>query len=154
MMTYSFQEGGKSLDDVDGVFSLGPSIDIPLFDWGQRRAALHAREDELSAALLAYREAILEGIAETETALALVESLRQRVTQEQITVAALEQGEASMQASVRLGLADGLARADFTIALLRAKLQLAQAQEVHSLAFITLYKALGGAPLPAPKAAQ
>ena len=154
MMTYSFQEGGKSFEDVDGVFSFGPSIDIPLFDWGQRRAALHAREDELSAALLAYRQAILEGIAETENALALVELLRLRVVQEHITIAALEQGDVSIQASLRLGLADGITRADFAIALLQAKLQMAQVQEAHSLAFITLYKALGGAPLPAPGIAR
>ena len=148
MMTYSFQQSGKRLPDVDGVFSLGPSIDIPLFDWGQRRAVLHAREDELAASLLAYRQAIVEGIAETEVALAQVELLRQRVVQEHITVAALEQGDVGMQASVRLGLADGIALADFSVVLLKAKLQLAQGQEAHCLAFITLYKALGGAPLP------
>lgn len=149
MVTYSFQQGGVTRD-VDGIFSFGPSIDIPLFDWGQRRAALHAREDELSAALLAYREAILEGISETENALAQVELLRLRVAQEHITVAALERSDASMQASIRLGLADGITQADFAITLLQAKLQMAQVQEAHSQAFITLYKALGGAPLPAP----
>lgn len=154
MMTYSFQVSGKNLGRANGIFSIGPNIDIPLFDWGQRRAALHAREDELSAALLAYREAILEGIAETENALALLELLRGRVAQEQITIAALAQGDVSMQASVRLGIADGIARADFAIALLQAKLQLAQAQEAHNLAFIKLYKTLGGAPLPVLDIAQ
>ncbi|QBB71539.1 efflux transporter outer membrane subunit [Pseudolysobacter antarcticus] len=154
LLTYSFIEGGKHVGDVDGIFSIGPSIDIPLFDWGQRRAALHAREDELAASLLAYRQAILEGIAETENALALNERLRQRVAQEQITIAALEQSDASMQAALRLGLADGINRADSASALLQAKLQLSQAQEAHSLAFILLYKALGGAPLPAPDAEQ
>lgn len=152
LLTYSFKEGGKHVGDVDGIFSIGPSIDIPLFDWGQRRAALHAREDELAASLLAYRQAILEGIAETENALALNERLRQRVAQEQITITALEQGDASMQTALRLGLADGISHADSANALLQAKLQLAHAQEAHSLAFILLYKALGGAPLPAPDA--
>ena len=154
LLTYSFSESGKRVGDVDGIFSVGPSIDIPLFDWGQRRAALHAREDELSAAVLAYRQSVLEGIAETETALALVARLRLRTMQEQTTIAALEQGDASIQAALRLGLADGIARADSSTALLQAKLQLVQTQEAHSIAFILLYKALGGAPLPTPDATQ
>jgi multidrug efflux system outer membrane protein len=154
LLTYSFIEGGKHAGDVDGIFSLGPSIDIPLFDWGQRRATLHAREDELAASLLAYRQAILEGIAETETALALNEQLRQRVAQEQITIAALEQVDVSTQVALRLGLTDGISHADSASAVLQAKLQLAQAQEAHSLAFILLYKALGGAPLPVPEVEQ
>ncbi len=154
LLTYSFIEGGKHVGDIDGIFSLGPSIDIPLFDWGQRRATLHAREDELAASLLAYRQAILEGIAETENALALNEQLHQRVAQEQITISALEQADASTQVALRLGLADGINHADSASALLQAKLQLAQTQEAHSLAFILLYKALGGAPLPAPDAEQ
>lgn len=154
LLTYSFPESGKRVGDVEGIFSLGPSIDIPLFDWGQRRATWHAREDELSATILAYRQAILEGIAETENALALVETLRLRVAQEHLAIVALEQADTRMQALLRLGLVDQIAHADFAISLLQAKLQLTQAQEAHNLAFITLYKALGGAPMPTLGVAQ
>jgi outer membrane protein TolC len=48
----------------------------------------------------------------------------------------------------RVGLADDIDRQASTIALLRAELESAQAEEARNLAFIALYKAFGGAPLP------
>ena len=53
----------------DSSPSIGPYIDIPLWDWGQRRARFHADEKQLDAALLGYRKAVLEGVSEVEGAL-------------------------------------------------------------------------------------
>ncbi|MBS0463901.1 MAG: TolC family protein, partial [Proteobacteria bacterium] len=50
--------------------SLGPMIDIPLFDWGARHDVVKARDAQLQAAVLGYRHAVLEGVAEAESALA------------------------------------------------------------------------------------
>src|SRR6185437_13127227 len=43
-------KGHTRLGDVNNSFAIGPIINIPLFDWGQRRAVRDAREDELQAA--------------------------------------------------------------------------------------------------------
>ena len=42
---------------------------LPLLDWGLRRAVAGAREAELAAAILGYRQVVLEAVEETENAL-------------------------------------------------------------------------------------
>src|SRR5690348_9473219 len=49
-------KGQTQLGDVNNTFAIGPIISIPLFDWGQRRAVRDARDDQLQAALVAYRQ--------------------------------------------------------------------------------------------------
>src|SRR5690348_12938660 len=60
-------KGHTRLGDVNNSFAIGPIISIPLFDWGQRRAVRDARDDQLQAALVAYRQAVLKGAAEVES---------------------------------------------------------------------------------------
>ncbi|MES2405047.1 MAG: RND transporter, partial [Pseudomonadota bacterium] len=52
-----------------------------------------------------------------------------------------------------LGQADGLQRADAQLALTESEFDREQARLAHGLAYVALYKALGGAPLPANDAA-
>jgi outer membrane protein TolC len=47
-----------------------------------------------------------------------------------------------------LGQADGLQLADAKLALTESRLDREQARLAHGLAYVALYKALGGAPLP------
>ncbi|GAA4336057.1 efflux transporter outer membrane subunit [Pigmentiphaga soli] len=137
----------------DKAPAVGPVIDIPLWDWGLRRAQARAGEQDLDTALTGYRKAVLDGVAETEDALAALARQGERA-------AALEEVRRTLDGRLQahrtlagLGLAsefDGLAgrRAD-----LQAQADLATAQAAQALAFVALYKALGGAPLPAPEAA-
>ena len=149
-LTYAAKVIGHSrLSDADGIVSFGPAIDMPLFDWGMRKAVEEARHAELSASVLAYRQAVLQGVAETETALATLEHQRERSTALAAALAALEQADRATATLRRLGMADGLDRAESTAALLQAQLESAQQQQERDVAFIALYKALGGAPLPA-----
>jgi NodT family efflux transporter outer membrane factor (OMF) lipoprotein len=149
MLTYSLQENGAGAGSLHRVLSVGPGVDLPLFDWGQRQALLRARDDELSAAVLAYRQSVLEGVAEAQSALAQLEWTRQRLDQARLAVSVRAHAQSGAQAAVRLGLADGVELADAQAAWLETRLALNQAQEAHALAFVTLYKALGGAALPA-----
>jgi NodT family efflux transporter outer membrane factor (OMF) lipoprotein len=141
--------GHTRLSDADGIVTVGPAIDIPLFDWGARRAVLDARDAELSASLLAYRQAVLEGVAEVETAMATLERQRERLVALQRGRADLERGDAASATLHRVGLSDGLDRAASSTALLQAGLEMVQAEQERNTAFVALYKALGGAPLPA-----
>ncbi len=149
MLTYSLQENGAGAGSLHRVLSVGPGIDLPLFDWGQRQALLHARDDELSAAVLAYRQSVLDGVAEAQSALAQLEWTRQQLDQVRQAVSARVHAQSGARAAARLGLADGVDLADADTAVLESRLALNQAREAHALAFVTLYKALGGAPLPA-----
>jgi len=134
----------------NGIASVGPVIDIPLFDWGMRLAATHAKTHELKASVLAYRQAVLQGVAEVETALGSLQQQRRREQQDTLAWQALQRADQAVQARVGLRLGSALDRAESRIAADQAALELADARAAHSLAYVALFKALGGAPLPAP----
>jgi NodT family efflux transporter outer membrane factor (OMF) lipoprotein len=140
--------GHTKLADADSTVAIGPLIDIPIFDWGARRAVVDARDAALQAAVIGYRKAVLEGVAEVETDLATLAGAREGVAALGRAAAALESAEASAATLGRVGLADDVDRAAATSARLRAELDEADAENARNLAFIALYKSLGGAPLP------
>lgn len=135
----------------NGIASLGPVIDIPLFDWGMRLAATHAKAHELKASVLAYRQAVLQGVAEVETALGSLQQQRQREQQDTLAWRALQRADQAVQARVGLQLGSPLDRAESQVAADQAALELADARAARSLAYVALFKALGGAPLPMPE---
>ena len=132
----------------NSIVSLGPEITIPLFDWGIRLAAKHAKDHELKASVLAYRQAVLKGVTEVETALGSVQQQQQREQQSLLALQALQRADRATQTRVRLQLGSPLDLAESRIVTDQAALELADARAGHSLAFVALFKALGGASLP------
>ncbi|MEO7050920.1 MAG: TolC family protein [Rhodanobacter sp.] len=130
------------------IVSLGPDINIPLFDWGIRLAAKHASDHELKASVLAYQQAVLQGVAEVESALGSLQQQQQREQQDALAWHALARVDHAVQERQRLQLAGPLDRTDSQIAAAQAAIELADARAGHSLAYVALFKALGGAPLP------
>jgi outer membrane protein, multidrug efflux system len=133
-----------------GILSVGPVIDIPLFDWGQRLAAAHAKDHELRAAVFAYRQAVLQGVAEAEVAMSDLEQLRGREQALRQAAEASRGGFDAARKRAELGLGSALDVQDSLIENRRVELELAGAIAARDLAYVTLYKALGGAPMPAP----
>ncbi|MDQ8951755.1 TolC family protein [Acinetobacter rudis] len=127
----------------------GPVIDIPLWDWGQRRNEKHAKEHELQAALIGYRKTVLAGVSETEEALSALAYQDQRIHAFDDAVAQ-QKGLAQMQLNLKkLGLSsdyDGLAG---QTQMLEIESELTESRFNKAIAVVTLYKALGGAPLSA-----
>ena len=132
----------------NAIVSLGPQINIPLFNWGLLLAAKHASDHELKASVLAYRQAVLQGVAEVETALGSLHQQAQREHQDTVAWHALARVDHTVHERQRLQLAGPLDRTDSQIAADQAAIELADARAGHSLAYVALYKALGGAPLP------
>ena len=128
---------------------IGPVIDVPLFDWGRRRRNAEAHEDALDAALLAYREALVVGVGETETALSAFDQQSRRVADRERALSALDAGEASQRVLQGQGLSSEFDGLPLQRARHQAEMDLTGAQASRALAFVALYKALGGAPLPA-----
>ncbi|MGN6789546.1 MAG: efflux transporter outer membrane subunit [Rhodanobacteraceae bacterium] len=141
-------KGRTRLGDVNNTFAIGPIINIPLFDWGQRRAVRDARGDALQAAVLAYRQAVLQGAAEVESDMAALHASGQRLRSADAAAAASQSGLALSEKLRGFGQADGLQLADARLALSESELDREQARLAHGLAYVALYKALGGAPLP------
>ncbi len=134
------------------IFSLGPELNIPLFDWGMRLAARHAKDHQLKASVLAYRQAVLQGVSEVETALGSVQQQQQREQDSRLAWQALQRVEHDAQVRVKLHLGSPLDQVESSIAADQAAIELADARAGHNLAYIGLFKALGGAPLPATDA--
>lgn len=132
----------------NALLSAGPMIDIPLFDWGAREAELHARKHELKACVYAYRQAVLQGVAEVETALGQLEQQRQREARTADAQRALSRAAQAADVRVRLHLASPAEALDSRLALAQSAIDLTDATVARDLAFVSLYKALGGAPLP------
>lgn len=141
-------KGHTRLGDVNNTFAIGPIIDIPLFDWGRRRAVRNARENQLQAALLAYRQAVLQGAAEVESGLAALHAAGQRLGAADTAAAAAQHGLALGETLQGLGQADALDLADARLGFVDAEIDRDHARLAQGLAFVALYKALGGAPLP------
>ncbi|MGJ7538454.1 MULTISPECIES: TolC family protein [unclassified Variovorax] len=133
----------------DNIPAIGPVIDIPLFDWGRRRAFADAQKEALDASLMAYRQAVLEGVAETESALSRLQHAQERTRQLQIALDASDRRTQAQVLLVGLGLASELDRLAAQREALQQSIALAAAHTSHTLAFVALYKSLGGAPWPA-----
>jgi NodT family efflux transporter outer membrane factor (OMF) lipoprotein len=147
-ITWATRISGVNLGGTHNTSGIGPVIDIPLFDWGMRAAAERARGDELKAALLGYRQAVLQGATEVETALAGLHQAQIGAQQAAAAAKALQHSALLSKKLRKLGQADDLDVADAVIAAARAQEDAGQAREREGIAFIALYKALGGAPLP------
>lgn len=132
----------------NSIVSIGPELNIPLFDWGIRLAAKHAKDHELKASVLAYRQAVLQGVTEVETALGAVQQQQQREQHSLLAWQALQRVDQAAQTRVNLRLGSPLDFAESRIAADQAAIELTDARAGHSLAYVALFKALGGAPLP------
>jgi outer membrane protein TolC len=95
-----------------------------------------------------YRQAVLEGVAEVETAMATLEQQRKRAADLDRAAEALGRNDEAVATLRRVGLADDIDRETAIVTHLRAELDASDAEREHDLAFVALYKALGGAPLP------
>lgn len=137
---------------VDDVPAIGPFIDIPLLDWGRRRAAADAQKAALEASLQHYRQAVLDGVADTESALGALRQARENSARLREAQEALERSAQGRATLVRLRLGSQLEQIAAERAVLQLAIEQATAETSQTLAFIALYKSLGGAPLPADEA--
>ena len=139
---------------ADSIPMVGPQIDIPLFDWSRRRAVADGKELALQSSIKAYRQTVLNGIAEAEAALAAVAAQQQR---QQSLLAGLQIHQSRDKAQavrLQLGLSSELAGLENARASLQLQSEMATARAAEALAYVALYKAVGAAPRDAAVMAQ
>jgi len=136
--------------NVIGV--VGPTIDIPLFDWGLRKAREQASSYRLQAAALDYRRTVLAAVAEAEGALATLEQQRHADRESAQALAALTEVTKQTATRQRLGLASDLDLLLASVNEAEAGLAAASASSDHDLAYVALLKALGQTPIAADSA--
>ncbi len=128
-----------------GLLSGGPAISIPLLDWGAREDQAKARNAALAASILQYRQAVLTGIAEVETALAHVAAARHQAAAARREVVSTAQTLDDAKLLYGRGLTSLTERLDAERAWLDARLGVVAAVQAEAVAAISLYQAIGGA---------
>lgn len=127
-------------------WSLGPSLHLPLFDNGRRRAGIELREREQQEAAIAFQQTVLQSWHEMDDALSAYAAERQRQQ-------ALAAREASARATLELaaarsrrGLADALPVLQAQRALLAVQRARSAGETALALRLLGICKASGLAP--------
>ena len=139
--------------NTNAIGALGPIIDIPLFDWGMRKAQADAKGDLLQAAALTYRKTVLTAVAEVENVLESLEQQRLREQADAQAWQALDDSARHSRQRRQLGLASGLNVLTADVDRDEAGLQLLDARSARALEYIALGKTLAGVSMASAKPA-
>jgi multidrug efflux system outer membrane protein len=126
------------------TWSFGPSLSLPLFDGGQRRAAVETAQQAYDIALASYRSGVRTAVKEVEQALLRLDASAQREEDARLAAQGYQQ---SLQATQRLWLAGStslLSLEETRRSAISAEVDLLNLQQARIQYWIALYKALGG----------
>ena len=126
------------------LFSVGPSVSLPLFNMGRTKAGVDSAEARTEEALAQYRQTIVQAFREVADALVEHRKRREfRVQQEALVVAA---ADAARLADIRYkgGVSSYLEVLDSERQFFDAELGLVRSNRDEMVAVVRLYRALGG----------
>lgn len=131
---------------VDGtVWSVGPvAITFPLFDGGVRRANAQAALVHYEAAKQAYAARVREAVQEVESALLALQSTALRAENIKTAADGFEQSFGAINASYQAGLTNLLDLEESRRSMMSAQKALLSLQYERVLAWISLYRSVGG----------
>ncbi len=127
-----------------GVFSLLPVLNVPLFDAGERQAQVDASQATRREALALYESALQSAFREVADALAVRDSLTERLAAQQAQAQAAERSLALADRSYRLGGASQLELLDAQRQLTAAQQGLVSLRQTEQANRVNLLRALGG----------
>lgn len=135
---------GGLFDSGSGAWSFGPSLSLPIFDFGRNSANLDIAEVRKNKAVVTYEKAIQTAFREVADALVARGSLDDQVkAQEAFLQAELERKKLT-DLRFKNGIASSLDQLDVDRELFSAQQALIQARQLRLNNAIDLYKALGG----------
>lgn len=149
--------GGTSPGDVLDLGKLtsliAPSLNWSFLDFGRARAATRASEAQRDAAEAGYRQAVLEALQETETALSRFGSTRAQLGRLARAEATANRAAALNRQRVEAGTTTLIDQLDVERQRIAAEIAVAQTKAQLTQGFIAINKALGlGWSTPAPSA--
>ncbi len=148
-------EGLSELINTASRFaSLGPTIDLPIFNGGARRATVRLDKVKAKEAAVDYARTVLGALHEVENALAAYGADQDRRISLTAAVDASREAQTLARQRYQGGLTDFIEVLDAERTLEQNQLSLAEATTSVSSDLVLLYKTLGGGwqaePLPAP----
>lgn len=122
----------------------GPSVELPIFDAGRRRATVRLQSVRAAEAVIDYRRTVLGALHEVDDALAAYGADQQR--RQALTDTVVRNGDAADLARQRYasGVASFIDVLDAERVLEQNELTLADSSTAVSIDLVVLYKALGG----------
>jgi NodT family efflux transporter outer membrane factor (OMF) lipoprotein len=126
------------------TWSFGPSLSIPLFDGGKRRAAVANARAGYTAALADYRQGARNVVKEVEQALVNLDSAGRRSEDADIAAEEYRRYFQATEANWRAGRENLLTLEEARRSALSAEIQKITLQRDRIAYWVALYKALGG----------
>jgi multidrug efflux system outer membrane protein len=140
----SITVSASSLSSPVTTWSLGPSLSVPLFDGGKRRAAVHSAQASYKSALASYRQSVRDVVKEIEQALVRLDSTAQRADQAEQAALEYRRYFEATEVNWRAGGASLLTLEEARRSALSAQIDQITLQRSRVQYWIALYKALGG----------
>ena len=125
-------------------FSLGPSLDIPIFSGGARQANVRLQDTKAQEAAIAYAGTVLSALHEVENALVAYGNEQSRRASLEQTLAQNRTALTLAEQRYQSGIASFLEVLDAERALQQTQLSLTDSTATVSTDLVALYKALGG----------
>lgn len=126
------------------VWSLGPSLDIPIFDWGTRRANVKISETDQKIALSDYEKTIQTAFREVNDALAVRENIGDRLAAQRRLVDATNTTYKLSTARFRAGIDNYLTVLDAQRTSYSAEQGFLLLEQANLNNQVEVYKTLGG----------
>lgn len=126
------------------VWAVGPSIDLPIFDWGTRQANIKISETDQEIALADYEKSIQSAFREVNDALAVRQNIGDRLAAQKRLVDATNTTYKLSNARFRAGIDNYLTVLDAQRTSYAAEQGLLLLEQANLNNQVELYKSLGG----------
>lgn len=135
---------GRSGTVSFGSWSFGPSVSLPIFDGGRRKAAVELAKSRYDEALADYKARIRQAIQEMEDALTRYAAAHERAENARISGSEYQRFFESVEVRFREGASNLLELEDARRSMLNAQQTYLSVQQERLQAWIALNRATGG----------
>jgi len=135
---------GTTTGEYSRNWSLGPQLNVPLFDGGKRRAAVDSARAGYDSALATYRQTLRTAVREVEQSLVRLDAARRSEVDAQRATDGYQAYFQAIDRNWHAGNASLLDRELARRSALSAQIELITLQQNQVRYWIALYKALGG----------
>lgn len=131
-------------DPAQGLFSIGPFVDVPIFQSGRGTGNVEVARAQLRQAELDYRRGVLQAYREVADALVAGDKVRDVIAQTDTRARAAGQVLRLQRKRYRAGVVSYLEVLDAERQLFAAEVDLTRARLDQLRSYVDLYRALGG----------
>jgi NodT family efflux transporter outer membrane factor (OMF) lipoprotein len=126
------------------IYSIGPSLTLPIFEGGRNRARLEGAQARYDQAIERYRQTVLQAFREVADTLVAIKTRTEQRDRQRERVAAAQRAYDLAQVRYREGLVSYLEVIDAQRAVFAAETALVETESLRLADLVTIFKALGG----------